>query len=113
MKMIFSASLLLAVLSLSSSAPLPEESQEIVHIPYNFAYEVSDPASNNFYNRVELKNENGEVIGSYSVYMPDGLIYTTSYRADADNGYVANLVISEPETSGQIEVESVQPESPQ
>jgi len=106
MKMFVTAALSLVLLSLTSAAPLPEE--PVVHIPYNFAYEVQDPESNNFYNRAEVKNEEGVVIGSYSVYMPDGLIYTTSYKATPDDGYTANLVISEPEGSNVVEAQSTQ-----
>ncbi|KAK7073551.1 hypothetical protein SK128_017188, partial [Halocaridina rubra] len=60
--------------------------------PYSNAYEISDPPSNNFQNKAEIKNANGDVFGSYSVLMPDNFIYTTTYNVTGLSGFVYNLV---------------------
>ena len=43
-------------------------------------------------NKAEMKTETGDVFGSYSVLMPDGYIYTTTYNVTGDSGYVSRLV---------------------
>ena len=40
--------------------------------------------------------ETGDVIGSYSVLMPDGMIYTITYNVIDNQGFNATLQISEP-----------------
>ena len=45
----------------------------------------------NFQNKAEMMDENGNVYGSYSVLMPDGIIYTTSYNVTKEGGYVARI----------------------
>ncbi|KAF2355872.1 Insect cuticle protein [Trinorchestia longiramus] len=61
-------------------------------IPYSYQYEVQDAVTGNYQNKAEMKAPNGDVYGSYSVLMPDGYIYTTTYNVTATTGYVANLV---------------------
>jgi len=69
-----------------------QESQEYAVIPYNYGYEVQDPETNNFQNKAEVKTASGDVYGSYSVLMPDGYIYTTTYNVTRGGGYVSRLV---------------------
>merc|ERR1719320_1037117 len=68
------------------------ESQEWAVIPYNYGYEVQDPDTNNFQNKAEVKTADEDVYGSYSVLMPDGYIYTTTYNVTKGGGYVSRLV---------------------
>ena len=53
---------------------------------------MEDPLTNNFQNKAEMKDANGNVFGSYSVLMPDGYIYTTSYNVTGQSGFVSRLV---------------------
>jgi len=84
--------LLVAMVVLASCAPRPEHQDFDYEIPYNYGYEIQDAASNNFQNKAEVKLSNGDVYGSYSVLMPDGYIYTTSYNSTNEDGYRATLV---------------------
>lgn len=61
-------------------------------IPYSYQYEVQDALTGNYQNKAEMKTDTGDVFGSYSVLMPDGYIYTTTYNVTGLSGYVANLV---------------------
>ncbi|CAL4196196.1 unnamed protein product, partial [Meganyctiphanes norvegica] len=61
-------------------------------IPYSYGYEVQDPLTNNYQNKAEIKTANGDVFGSYSVLMPDGYIYTTTYNSTLTTGFVSRLV---------------------
>lgn len=89
---------MVAVLAVVCSSPVPQSSQEYGQsydydiIPYNYGYEVQDPETNNFQNKAEIKTPNGDVYGSYSVLMPDGYIYTTTYNVTGNSGFVSRLV---------------------
>lgn len=63
-------------------------------IPYSFQYEVQDAATGNYQNRAEIKTEDGTVRGSYSVLLPDGFIYLTTYNVTGSSGFVYNMVRS-------------------
>jgi len=63
-------------------------------IPYSFQYEVQDAATGNYQNRAEIKTEDGTVRGSYSVLLPDGFIYLTTYNVTGTSGFVYNMVRS-------------------
>ncbi|KAA0183356.1 hypothetical protein HAZT_HAZT010224 [Hyalella azteca] len=80
-----------ALCALVTSSPLPQD-ESFAIIPYNYGYEVQDPETNNFQNKAEIKTSEGDVYGSYSVLMPDGYIYTTTYNVTGDSGYVSRLV---------------------
>merc|ERR1712106_244301 len=104
----FSSIFVLCLLgALVLGSPIPE-SNELVE-PYSYAYEVRDPETNNFYNKAEVMTKTGDVIGSYSVLMPDGEIYTVTYNVIDDQGYNATLQITEPvraRSNVQLEVEN-------
>jgi len=61
-------------------------------IPYSFQYEIQDTETGNYQNRAEMKTETGDVFGSYSVMMPDGYIYTTTYNVTGSSGFISNLI---------------------
>lgn len=61
-------------------------------IPYSFQYEIQDIETGNYQNRAEMKTETGDVFGSYSVMMPDGYIYTTTYNVTGSSGFISNLI---------------------
>ncbi|KAL7631626.1 UNVERIFIED_CONTAM: hypothetical protein RMT77_018069 [Armadillidium vulgare] len=67
------------------------EFEEQMIIPYNYGYEIRDSETQNYQNKAEMMDEYGHVYGSYSVLMPDGIIYTTSYKVTPDSGYVATV----------------------
>lgn len=58
-------------------------------MPYSFAWDVNDDASDNHYTHSESSNGNA-VTGSYRVALPDGRTQIVTYRADS-NGYVADV----------------------
>lgn len=92
--------LCLCVLATALCAPAPQSvvpatgpaEQIYPIIPYSYQYEVQDAPTGNYQNKAEMKTANGDVFGSYSVLMPDGYIYTTTYNVTGPSGYVANLV---------------------
>lgn len=61
-------------------------------MPYNFAYEISDDATTNYQNRVEIV-EDGVLSGSYSFLGADGVIRTVSYSDDGTSGFQVSFVI--------------------
>lgn len=91
MKVVASAVAVVFVAALVCGSPLPQE-QEYDIIPYNYGYEVQDADTNNYQNKAEIMTPNGDVYGSYSVLMPDGYIYTTTYNVTGDSGFVSRLV---------------------
>jgi len=99
MKVVF-ALVALCIVASTIATPLPQISQPI--IPYSYAYEVQDPEHNNYHNKAEVKNENGDVFGSYSLLHSDGLIYTTTYNVTAGNGFRSSLRITNPNNPNQL-----------
>ncbi|KAF2350230.1 Insect cuticle protein [Trinorchestia longiramus] len=90
---------LAAVCAVVMTSPLPQDEDTVAIIPYNYGYEVQDPETNNFQNKAEIKTSEGDVYGSYSVLMPDGYIYTTTYNVTGDSGFISRLV----KTLAQVE----------
>ncbi|XP_045102805.1 uncharacterized protein LOC123499169 isoform X2 [Portunus trituberculatus] len=75
----------------------PTETQVWPVLPYSYSYTVSDLDTNNFQNKAEIMNELGDVFGSYSVLMPDNIIYTTTYNVTGNSGFVARVEKSLPQ----------------
>ena len=59
--------------------------------PYTYEYGVKDDYSKAAFNAAESADAAGNVIGSYSVALPDGRIQTVKYTADNYNGYIADV----------------------
>ncbi|XP_063585368.1 uncharacterized protein LOC134762752 [Penaeus indicus] len=82
------------------SRPNPLALQPI--IPYSYQYETNDAATGNFHNKAEIKTALGHVFGSWSVLMPDGYIYTTSYNVTGNSGFLPVIVKTLPQASGAV-----------
>ena len=59
--------------------------------PYNYAYEVVDPAGGNAYGHRESSNGAGVVEGEYRVVLPDTRTQIVKYRVTPETGYVAEV----------------------
>ncbi|XP_064100090.1 uncharacterized protein LOC135211005 [Macrobrachium nipponense] len=95
----------LAMLMLAAavfSAPSPQGVQSdgpFPIIPYEFAFEVADPPTNNYQNRAEIKLPNGDVFGSWSLLRPDGNIQTVTYNVTGNLGFQYSIVLT---PTGQV-----------
>ncbi|XP_066943515.1 cuticle protein 21-like [Macrobrachium rosenbergii] len=63
-------------------------------IPYEFAFEISDPLTNNYQSRAEVKLPNGDVLGSWSLLLPDGNIQTVTYNVTGIQGFQYSVVLT-------------------
>ena len=68
-------------------APAYKETPE----PYTYEYAVADDYSKAAFNAAESADPSGNVVGSYSVALPDGRTQHVKYTADHYNGYVAEV----------------------
>ncbi|XP_068230760.1 cuticle protein 8-like [Palaemon carinicauda] len=94
------AMLMLAAAVLSSPLPQGTHSDTLYPIiPYEFAFEVADPPTNNFQNRAEVKLPNGDVFGSWSLLLPDGNIQTVTYNVTGNQGFQYSIALI---PSGQV-----------
>merc|ERR1711970_856569 len=66
-----------------------DSSEEIIPQPYQFSSDLADDEFTNYQSRVESQDEDGVVRGQYSFVGPNGIRYTTTYQADAINGFQA------------------------
>ncbi|XP_068230759.1 uncharacterized protein [Palaemon carinicauda] len=93
MKVLILVTLVSAVLCFPS--PQSHHSDSLYPIiPYEFAFEVADPPTNNFQNRAEVKLPNGDVFGSWSLLLPDGNIQTVTYNVTGNQGLQYSLVLT-------------------
>jgi len=101
MKVFVFACLFAIALAAPRADKRPEESsEEVAPIPYQFSHNVADDEYTNYQTRVESQDENGVVRGQYSFVGPNGIRYTTTYTADAVNGFQAHT--EEEQTSIEI-----------
>ena len=70
-------------------APAPHY-KEVPH-PYEYKYGVHDDYSGANYQAGETSDGHGNVVGSYSVLLPDGRVQHVKYHADHHTGYVADV----------------------
>ncbi|XP_064101007.1 uncharacterized protein LOC135211668 [Macrobrachium nipponense] len=84
---------IVAVFSAPSPQTGPSENLSPI-IPYEFAYEVADPPTNNYQNRAEIKLPNGDVFGSWSLLRPDGIIQTVTYNVTGINGFQYSIALT-------------------
>merc|ERR1739838_589192 len=58
--------------------------------PYSFSYGVEDPHYGPNFQQSE-KSDGKNVVGGYTVHLPDGRIQKVTYTADHHNGFHANV----------------------
>merc|ERR1719312_1051367 len=91
-KVILASALVAAAASLAptpyGAAPNPyDEAPE----PFAYEYGVSDDYSGANFRKSETQDAGGNVAGSFSINLPDGRVQTTSYHADDQLGFVADV----------------------
>ncbi|CAL4135431.1 unnamed protein product, partial [Meganyctiphanes norvegica] len=88
---VFVFACLFAIAMAAPAAQLVDSSEEVfAPQPYQFSHNVADDQFTNYQSRVESQDENGVVSGQYSFVGPNGIRYTTTYTADAVNGFQAH-----------------------
>ncbi|CAL4121960.1 unnamed protein product [Meganyctiphanes norvegica] len=91
MKVFVFACLVAIAIAAPAAKPDFDSSEEIIiPQPYQFSHQVADDDSTNYQSRVETQDEDGVVSGQYSFVGPNGIRYTTTYTADAVNGFQAH-----------------------
>jgi len=59
--------------------------------PYQFEYGVADSYSGSKFQAAETQDDQGTVLGSYTVNLPDGRTQIVTYKADHYGGFVADV----------------------
>merc|ERR1712242_543168 len=72
-------------------APAPVVVAKEIPQPYAYEYGVADDYSKANFRKTETQDAAGNVTGSFVIALPDGRIQTTTYTADHQNGFVADV----------------------
>merc|ERR1739838_621300 len=98
---------LACLFAVAMSAPVADSSLESDEVfapqPYQFSSDLADDEFTNYQSCVESQDEEGVVRGQYSFVGPNGIRYTTTYQADAINGFQAQT------TEEQTDIKIVAP----
>merc|ERR1719400_961239 len=86
------------------AAPVYKE-EKLPPQPFAYEYGVADDYSKANFKKTETRDAAGVVTGSFVIALPDGRIQTTTYTADHQNGFVADVTyegppVSPPEPAG-------------
>merc|ERR1712147_455639 len=88
---LLTACTLLAVAT-AQYAPAPVYKQEkLPPQPFAYEYGVADDYSKANFKKAETQDAYGNVAGSFTIALPDGRIQTTTYTADHENGFIAEV----------------------
>merc|ERR1712008_329200 len=71
-------------------APVYKE-EKLAPQPYAYEYGVADDYSKANFKKAETQDAEGKVAGSFTIALPDGRIQTTTYTADHENGFIAEV----------------------
>lgn len=69
----------------------PKPVEKLPPQPYQFEYGVADQYSGTNFQAAETQDDQGTVLGSYTVNLPDGRVQTVTYKADHYGGFVADV----------------------
>jgi hypothetical protein len=75
-------------------APAPYVEEKLPPQPYAYEYGVADDYSKANFKKQETQDSYGNVVGSYTIALPDGRIQTTTYTATHEAGFVAEVSYS-------------------
>merc|ERR1719412_1085826 len=88
------ASALVAVAAAIPAAPVaygPAPVEKLPPQPFAYEYGVADDYSKANFKKAESQDAAGNVAGSFTIALPDGRIQTTTYTADHENGFIAEV----------------------
>merc|ERR1711944_290701 len=71
--------------------PYKPAEKEFPPQPYQFEYGVADSYSGSKFQAAETQDDQGTVLGSYTVNLPDGRTQIFTYKADHYGGFVADV----------------------
>merc|ERR1712179_345409 len=71
--------------------PAKKGEKEFPPQPYQFEYGVADSYSGSKFQAAETQDDQGTVLGSYTVNLPDGRTQIVTYKADHYGGFVADV----------------------
>ena len=71
--------------------PAPYVPEKLPPQPFAYEYGVADDYSKANFKKTETQDAAGVVTGSFVIALPDGRIQTTTYTADHQNGFVADV----------------------
>merc|ERR1712072_1314400 len=71
--------------------PAPYKEEKLPPQPFAYEYGVADDYSKANFKKTETQDAAGVVTGSFVIALPDGRIQTTTYTADHQNGFVADV----------------------
>merc|ERR1712226_341264 len=87
----FLCSATLVVLASAQYAPAPYKEEKLPPQPFAYEYGVNDDYSKANFKKTESQDAYGNVAGSFTIALPDGRIQTTTYTADHENGFIAEV----------------------
>ena len=74
--------------------PAPYKEEKLPPQPFAYEYGVADDYSKANFKKAETQDAYGNVAGSFTIALPDGRLQTTTYTADHENGFVAEVTYS-------------------
>ena len=81
-----------SVLALAASSPQkPYAEPQEAPKPFAYQYSVADEISKANFQKSESQDASGNVQGQFVIALPDGRIQTTSYTADHQLGFIAEV----------------------
>merc|ERR1712083_694448 len=75
-------------------SPAPYKEEKVAPQPYAYEYGVADDYSKANFKKTETQDAYGNVAGSLTIALPDGRLQTTTYTADHENGFIAEVTYS-------------------
>ena len=86
-----------ALVGVAAAAPAgppaygPAPIEKLPPQPFAYEYGVADDYSKANFKKAETQDAYGNVAGSFTIALPDGRIQTTTYTADHENGFIAEV----------------------
>merc|ERR1719427_1693663 len=86
-----------ALVAVTTAAPAgppaygPAPVEKLPPQPFAYEYGVADDYSKANFKKAETQDAYGNVAGSFTIALPDGRIQTTTYTADHENGFIAEV----------------------
>merc|ERR1719305_2130788 len=93
-KIVFGAALIAVAAAGPAGPPAygpPAYEEKLPPQPFAYEYGVADDYSKANFKKAETQDAYGNVAGSFTIALPDGRIQTTTYTADHENGFIAEV----------------------